>query len=174
MTNYHAAAGVMDELMLELIEKGLAIPKNVADDLKTGRSLTNIWLRQPDDADIEMKTVAILQNAEINLLSLAETGVSAEYANAWQEKINKAYREAVSEAVPESPSKFVTGVPKEDYWVRIKMNELAAVPELDALFDKFSLSSVTQEDDWRLIHGRKEDVSAFLAEVRLLIGKNGV
>ena len=176
MTNYNAAARVLDEFMLELIEKGttikgMTIPPHVVDDLKSGRSLINIEQRQPGDADIGTKIAAILQNVEMNLLSLSETSVGREYADEWQKRIDGAYRE---EPVSPSPKpSFVSGVPKGKHWVRVQTAELTAVGELQKLLGDFALSALTQEDGYMLIHGEKEDVSAFLKEIRRIVGKTG-
>ena len=173
MTNYSAAARTMDELMLELIEKGATIPPHVVSDLKSGRSLTNIWLRKTDDADIEMKTMTILQNVEMNLLSLAEVVGGVEYADGWQKKIGGAYLEEATSASPVHASKFVSGVPRGKHWVRVQKIELKAVRELDTLLGEFALSALEQEDGYILIQGDKENVSAFLKAIRQIIGKNG-
>ena len=171
MTNYHAAAKTLDELMLELIGKGMTIPTHVADDLKSGRSLSNIDQLQPGDAGIAAKIMAILQNVEMNLLSLAETGVGAEYADEWQKNIAGAYQKEHVKALP--ASKLVYGVPKGKHWVRVQMTELEAVEELETLLGEFALTALTQEDGYMLISGEKEGVYAFLKAIRQIIGKNG-
>ena len=173
MIDYNAAAKILDELMLELIEKGMAIPPHVADDLKSSRSLANIGLKNPDDANIATKTMMYLENAEMNLLSLAETGVGVEYANEWQKRINGAYKEEAVKSSSRPAPKFVTGVPKGKHWVRIQMTELAEIQELSTLLGEYALSAIEQEDGYMLIHGEKENVSAFLKAIRQIIGKNG-
>lgn len=178
MNNFSAAAKVLDELMLELTGMGLTIPVSVADDLKAARSLTNISQRQPADSDSEydigMKTMTILQNAEMNLLSLAETGVGADYADTWQKALNDAYQNKVTKAAPGYKPTFIPGIPKGEHWVRLQTDELADVSELDAMLGEYALTSAGQPDGWLLVHGKKEDVSSFLKALRQIIGKNGV
>jgi len=172
MTNYNAAARMLDELMLELIEKGATIPLHVVDGLKSGRSLASIEQQQPGDAGVAMKTTTILQNVEMNLLSLAEAVGGVEYADGWQKRIDGAYQEEAA-APPRPVSKFVSGVPKGKHWVRVQATELAAVQEFETLLGEFALSALAQEDGYMLIQGDKENVSAFLKEIRQIIGKNG-
>jgi hypothetical protein len=167
--NYYAAAMVLDRLILELIGKGIDIPEHVTEELKTGRSLASIGMRQPGDADLDMKTMAAIQNVEMNLLALAEENFGAEYAVEWQKKINSAYQEKPAGTHSKPVSKFIPGIPKGEHWVRIKKSELEAVPDLEKQFDSFSLSTIEQEEDWLLIHGRKEDVSGFMKSVREII-----
>ena len=169
MANCQNAAKVLDELMLELMEKGITIPRQAVDDLKSGRSFANIGIRQPNDSDIEAKAMFALQNVEMNLLSLAETGISAEYAEKWQGRILKAYSEETTQV--SAASAFVSGVPKGKHWIRIQASELSEVHGFQKLLDANMLSSVAQEDGYLLIYGKKEGVTAFLKEIRKMIGK---
>jgi hypothetical protein len=173
MNNFFAAAKVLDELMLEIIKKGMAVPPHVADDLKSCRSLAGIGSLQPDDAGVAGAATAILQGVEMNLLSLAESCGGAEYADEWQNRINSAYLEEAPGVAQEPASALFPGVPRADHRVLIKKDELAVVPEPDALIGRFSLSCVPQGDRL-LIHGRKEDVVSFLKEVREIVIKSRV
>ena len=170
MANYHSVAKILDELMLELIQRDVAIPPHVVDDLKAGRSFASIWLRQPND-EVADKAMFALQNVEMNLLSLAEINAGKENADVWQRRIIEAYQEDIKQAAPPAASKYVTGVPKGRHWIRIQAAELAVVEGLSALLDSYLLSSVAQEDGYLLIYGAKEDVSAFMKEIRQIIGK---
>jgi len=165
MTNYYAAARVLDELMLELLERGISIPAHVTDDLKAGRTFAGIWHRQPGDADVAMKVTTILQGVEMSLLALAETDFGADYADGWQRKITGAYMEEAGSDKPAPVSRYITGAPKGDRWVRIRPADLA-IPDFGSLIGGFSLSCAEQEDGWVMIHGEKEKVSAFLEAVR--------
>ena len=154
MMNYHSAAKALDALMMELIAKGITIPEHIAEDLKSGRSFAGILLRQPDDIEISAKAAFILENVEMNLLSLAEIEFGADYAETWQKAIIGAYRE---KAAPISASKFTSGVPKGEYWIRVQTSELTAfTPEA------FGLSVMEQKDGYTLIYGKKDNVTAFL------------
>jgi len=171
MSNFYAAAGVLDELMLELINKGADIPRHVVDDLKSGRSFAGISSRQPNDMEVAAKAMTALQNAEMNLLSIAEAAFGAQYAEGWQLKIIEAGRQELSPA-PAANNRS-PGVPPGDRWVRIQTEYLAPVAQLDTLLADLSLTSRVQEDGYLLIHGGKENVSAFLAKIREIIGKKG-
>jgi len=174
MANCLSAAKVLDELMLELIEKGIEIPRHVADSLKSGRSLARLGLRQPVDEESESKAKIALENVEMNLLSLAETNLGVEAAETWQRRINSAYQE---ETAPQAPAvsapKFGTGVPKGDHWVRLQSDYLDSVEGADKLLAGFAVSVSKQEDGYLMIHGRKEEVDAFLKELRQKVGKTG-
>ena len=162
MTNHLAAAKVLDELLLELIEKGAAIPAQVAEELKAGRALAGIGLRKPDDAELAAKAGVVLEGVEMNLLSQAEITGGAAYADAWQERILAARaRERPSEAAAAYVNRMVKGVPKGEHWIRLQTSELA-----DADPAAFGLTAAAQEDGFTLVYGKKESVTAFLNEIR--------
>ena len=172
MLNYSAAVRVYDELLLDLIRKGVSIPAAAVEDLKAGRSLISIAGRQPAganadaEADIEVKIASVLQNVETALLSLAEICMDAGYAEAWQQRFLAGIREEPADARPASAATFVAGVPKGEHWARIKADELAGITVLDALLKEHMLSSAVQDGGWLLVHGRKADVVAFLKTLK--------
>jgi len=165
-------AKTLDELMLELKKKGALIPGNVTDDLKSGRSLAGIYSRQPCEGDTAAKTMSILENVEMNLLSLAESTAGREFADKWQQRIDGALAsdggaDGCAPSQPASAWKYNSGVPRGEYWVRVKESELAPVShELDRLLNSFELKSLPQDDDYLLLYGKKENVSAFLKDIR--------
>lgn len=168
-TNYAGVLGVFEAMIRELIEKGLKIPEKAVEDIKAARTLANILQSGQEDIDSIAKVLFYLQNVEIHLLPLAEAGVGREYADHWQNRMMDAYRATAPK--PARFSTYVSGVPKGEYFVRIKADELGGVPELDALLQEAHLSAAAQEDGYLLIRGRREDVSAFLKEIRKKVGK---
>ena len=164
MINYLSAAKVLEELMLELMQGEAEIPGHVTGDLKSGRSFASLYLRQPDD-EIAMKTSMALQNVEMNLLSLTEELSGRETAEAWQRRIIEAYqREPESRGEQEAAGKFVQGVPKDKYWIRLRKDYIEAAGSVS--LEAFRLAAAEQEDGYLLIYGAKEDVTAYLGVIR--------
>jgi len=175
MPNYQNAAKVLDELMIELIEKGAKIPDHVISGIRSGRSFVSITLRQPDE-EVARQAMIALQNVEMNLLALAEQVGGMDYAEEWQRRVNDAYaQESVyTRSAPPQATKFVSGVPKGEYWIRIEEAELLPVQgELAKLLGDFELTSIAQEDGYLLLYGRKENVSSFLKDIRQKVRKKG-
>jgi len=166
MPNCLSAARILDELMMKLIETGADIPLHVTDDLKSGRSLASISARQPDDDGISAKTLPLLENAEMNLLALADIHLGREAAEKWQRRINTAYHEQQPPVIVSPVSRMASGIPRGDHWIRVKADYLDTVDGAKELLEGYAVTVITQEDGYMLIHGRKEDVSAFLSEIR--------
>jgi len=167
MNNNLSAAKALDELMLELIGKGLPPPPHVVEDLKTARALASMAARQEGgNAELEKKTAPVLERVEINLLALAEMAGGAEHADAWQGRIAQAYQ-APMQAPPIAGK--MQGVPKDAYPIRIQTSALEGCgpsKELD-------LTTIEQEDGYTLIYGAKENISLFLDGIRKKQGKVG-
>ena len=62
-------------------------------------------------------------------------------------------------------SKFITGIPKGSYWVRVMPEYIKEAENPEELLEKYKLETRPQEDDFVLIYGIKENVIAFLEEL---------
>ena len=170
MLNYLSAAKALENLYIELMEKGDEVPVHVVNDLRAGRSLANIWLQSPDDAETASKAMSALERVEMNLLALAEERVNRAYADEWQARIAEAYKESFEPAA-KKPT-FVAGVPKGNHWVRIETKDLFEIGNVEQRLRERSLTIRKQDDGFTLIHGKKEDVTGFLGEIREEIRQN--
>jgi hypothetical protein len=171
--NFENACRKLDELMVDLIKKGVAIPDQVIDDLKSTRTLINIYKSDPVEIDRTMETTPLLKKAEFSLMFLADTRIGKEYADEWQNKIDIAYQ--TEDGRPASRAGYVPGVPKGESWFRIAASELSAMgQDLEELLGRLHLSSEPQTDGYLLIHGGKGDIMSFLKEVRQKVGKSKV
>ena len=168
MINYDNVCKRLDELMLELLQKGINIPQHLFDDLKSARSLISIYRTEPSELDLAMESSPLLKIVEMNLLGLAETELGKDYAEEWQKKIIDTYSEQNDSYV--KTATFVAGIPKNEYWIRLNTSEIIFDKELSESLMQLNLTTKLQADGYLLIHGRKEDVKTFLKEVRQKVG----
>jgi hypothetical protein len=161
-----SAAKALDELMLELIRKDVDIPAHVAGDLKSARSLAKIDLLEPGNNDIATKIMIAIENVEMNLLALADIYLGREASEEWQRKITKSFDAQPARTSSAPVSRIASGVPRSDHWIRIKSDYLDSVEGAMEMLEETSLSAIAQDDGNILIHGKKEDVSAFLKSIR--------
>ena len=66
---------------------------------------------------------------------------------------------------------FISGIPKGEYRIRLNTTEIPIDNELSDLLVNLKLTIVPQDDGYSLIHGRKDDVKAFLNELRRKAGE---
>jgi len=169
MTNYLAAAKVLDQLILDLRSKNTDIPDQVVSSLKSGRSYAHVTMLNPNDIETAIKAQSALEIVEMNLLSIAEKMLGCEYANGWQKRIINAYQEE-QESVPKKTT-FVSGIPKSAHWVRIETQDLFTVQDIEKTINERQLNIRKQDDGFTLIYGSKEHLAVFLSEVRDKIRK---
>ena len=167
--NYGSVCNKLDALMSELLNKGVKVPEQFAESLNSVRSLIQIYSRSPDKLHSLIDKSTELQTAEMNLVILAEASFGKDYADAWQQKISAAYKD--ENLSQEKASRYVSGVPKDRYWVRLKTGDIAEGAGLDGLLKELNLETRTESDGYLLIHGRKEDVKTLLNNIRQKIGK---
>jgi len=122
---------------------------------------------EPDETELPAKAMAALDIVEMNLLSLIEKHINAETADTWQRKIKEAYMEQNTHTNVEAPpSGAYPGVPKGEHFIRFKMDYLDTLEGASELLERFAVKARKQEDGFLLMHGKKEDISAFLEAVR--------
>lgn len=152
--------------MLELIKAGAAIPGHISKDLKACRSLANIDARQPGECDNEAQTITLLENAEMNLLALADEKLGTDATEVWQRRINEASMAPSAAPAPPPTSRMGAGIPRGDHWIRIKSDYLNTIEGAGEMLAMVSVSVIDREDGSLLLHGKKEDVTAFLSKIK--------
>ncbi len=167
--NYESVWRLLEGLMVELKAKGIAIPQETVDDLKSARTLSSIDKTESASANLASDIAFYLEKVEPILLSLAESEVGIEYAEEWQNRIDKTSRQTPAKAA--AGSRFVSGVAKGEHWIRIKTSNLIADSDLAESARKLNLSCRQQEDGYLLVYGSKENVKTLIREVSTKIRK---
>jgi len=162
--NYEYLWKALEGLIVELTNKGITIPQELVDDLKSAKTLISIHKAEPMALDIATEIELYIEKVESNLLYLAESDIGKEYADECLRRIHDARRKGLSEK-PKVTSRFVSGVPKGEYWIRIEASDLISNREIDKLLAKLNLSSKLQENGYILVYGKEENVKAFIKEV---------
>ena len=168
--NYEYLWRVLEELMVEFAKKGVVVPKELMDDLKSAKTLISIHRTEPSALEIATEIELYLEKVESNLMYLAESDVGKEYADRCLKKIDEARKEGLGEKTA-VVSRFVSGVPKGEHWIRIAASDLISDRAMDKLLKELSLSSKPQDDGYLLIYGKDENLKTFIKEVSKRIGK---
>jgi hypothetical protein len=161
---------VLEELYNTLLKKGVTLPREIMDDLKSVKTLINIYKVDVTTLNVATEIEIYLEKIESNLLYLAESDIGKAYAEKWLKKIYEARRSEV-EKRKTYQARFISGVPKNEHWIRIKTSDLMKDQDRKRLLDKFNLSSKPQNDEYVLIHGKEENIRKFIKEVGKKIKK---
>jgi hypothetical protein len=167
--NYERYWAILEELLLKLREKGFYLPPEITEDLKTARTLITILQTNPSVSAIETEIMSYMEKVEPILLSCAERGIGKEYADSWQRKAADALAE-IEKTTP-FKTRFVAGVPKNEDWLRLDTKDIMGEKDLALLLNQFQLSNKSQDDGYLLVHGEKENLKAFVREIRKKIAK---
>jgi hypothetical protein len=170
MMNYEYVWKVLEQLILDLRRQGVTVPDELVDDLKSAQTYINIAKTDSTVLDIVTEIELYLEKVESNLIYLAEIDVSATYATECLKRISDARMKGLRE-IPPAKSSFVAGVPREDHWVRLRIKDLISDIEFNPLINQFQLTVKPQENGYLLIHGKQEDVKAFMKAVTQKVSK---
>ncbi len=167
--NYEYLWKILEELMAELAKKGITIPQELVDDLKSAKLYISIYKTNPTELNLGENIEIYMKNVESNLLYLAESDVGKDYAHMWLKNIHQAHMEKVPEAV--ATSRFVTGVPKGEHWIIINLSGLMDNKDVNELLKTLNLSGTPQKNGYLLVHGKEEYLKTFVKKVRMKIVK---
>lgn len=168
--NYEHLWKVLEELSTELTKKGITVPQELIDDLKSAKVYISIYKTNPTKLNLSEEIEIYMENVESNLLYLAESDVGKDYADKWLKKIYRARTEKVPEPTSVATG-FVTAIPKGEHWIRINLSGLMDDKDVRELVKMLNLSSMPQENGYLLVHGKEECIKTFVKKIGEKIGK---
>jgi len=164
MDSYEEVWKALDELAATLRAKGKTVPKEVVEDLRSAKTLINVYSLDHSKLETLSQIEAYLGNVEQKLFYLAEADFGKEFADKYLEKIVKA-RSKTQTPEKATPSGLIPGLPRDQHWIRVKLDEDIRRDELEALADSLSLSCKTQDKDFLLIYGEENKIKRLIRKV---------
>ena len=154
----------LEELIVELKKKRVTVLPELVDDLKSAQTLIKIYRTDPTALEVATEIERYLEKVEANLIYLAHSDIGKKYGDDCLKRLHEARMKGLREKV-KIPTTFISGVPKGAHWIRFKISDLIDDKEVDMLLKKLGLTSAMQDDGYLLIHGKEENVKAFVKEV---------
>jgi hypothetical protein len=161
--DYSAAWKVLEEIVVDFRKKGTVIPAKIMSDLKSAKTLINVLEADSSYADTSQKIEEYLLSVESYLISEGERMFGTEYIQERLKRLDDASRTVLKEK--ERRTKFVTGVPREHEWVRVKPSSELPIEKLKALAKVSKLSCDIQSNGRLVVHGRAEYVREFIEKM---------
>ena len=110
---------LLEEMIIELKKKGVVIPENIMGDLRSAKSMIKLHCTQAQGAgDVIQKAEELTANVEAYLVTEAQKPLGSEKVDLWLRRLEEANAEVCEEVAEEN--KFVTGVPRDQKWVRVE------------------------------------------------------
>jgi len=163
MDNYLAVWKVLEELTTALRMKGVGIPETTMTRLRSSRATISIYEVDPTYGETVELIEGYLVGLEAELVSLAEEELGEDFAKEFPRKIFEARQKKPKE--PEVTKGFIPGVPRSDYWIRIRIGDTISGEELQDIAAQQGLSTRDEGTGSIVIHGEKKKVKELVREI---------
>ena len=164
---YLAIWKVLEDMVAEFRRRGVPIPANVMDDLKSAKTMITILKADPQRGVPPRKIEEYLEKVEICLVSRAQERFGVEFVHEWLEKLEASRKEYV-EKIEEA--RFVPGLPREQKWIRVRSSAEMPMKELKELAEKNGLSCSVQRDGYLLVSGENRRIKGFVKKMATRYG----
>ena len=146
---------LLEDMMLELKKKGVVIPANVMEDLRAAKSMIKLSCMPNSHGETIQKAEEYAANVEAYLINQAQETFDSQTADQWLRRLEEANAEVCEEKTAET--KFVTGVPRDQKWVRVE--PLANLPSsrIKQIAKEQNLTVNSQKDGRLVVFGQPEE-----------------
>jgi hypothetical protein len=160
---YLAVWKVLDGMIMELRQRGLEIPPQVMNDLKS--ALTTIKIGKVDTGarDTSSKIGEYLGNVESYLITEAQKKFEEKYVDEWLKRLAEAgYGTGETCEDEDLEPRFVSGVPRDQRWLRVEPKDELTFEKLTIFADEAGLSKRAEEDGHLLVYGKAGALKEFI------------
>lgn len=171
---YDARSQILEAIIIALRKKGVTIPEAVLGDLKAARVLLKVMsASQKDLGETAPKIEEYLGSVEAYLITEAQKHFPTEKVDEWlrlleQATIDECGCTTVEPAKPEEENRFMTGVPRDQKWIRIEPLPTLPLEKLEELATQTNLSFREEPTGQLTVYGQPEDVKAFIKKMATL------
>lgn len=156
----------LEDMMIELKNKGVTIPENVMEDLRSAKSMIKLACTQGSRGDEIIKTEEYMANVEAYLVSEGQKVLGSEHVDGWLRLLEEAGAcGEVCEQPAERKGQFVTGVPRDQKWVRVESTEKLSTQRIQQLATEQNLQFNLQNDGRLLVYGKPESLRVFVRQM---------
>ena len=170
--SYEAVWKVLEEIIIELRKKGVATPPNVMNDLKSAKVLMKVLdASERDRGDTAPKIEQYLGSVEAYLVTEAEKTFAPARIDEWLRRLEEASCDTCQtcgvreEAKGKAEAKFITGVPRDQKWIRVEPLVSLPAEKLKQLAGETRLSFREETDGHLIVHGSAEDIKLFVKKM---------
>jgi len=165
---YLAVWKVLEEMIMEFRKKGISIPADVMDNLKSARTMIKILKADPYRGETMQKIEEYLGNVESYLISEGQKKFGVEYVDEWLKRLDEAG--ARMPDVEDEETRFVPELPRDQKWIRVKPSTELPIEKLKTLAQESNLSYKLQNDGYLLVYGEDEHLKEFVKKMATKYG----
>jgi hypothetical protein len=164
---YSSTWKILEEIIIEFRKKSLAVPESVMNDLKSAKTMIKLMEAEQDRGEIGPKVEQYLSSVEAYLVTEAQKAFPPERIDEWLRRLqNSSCDVCAAQPKPSTKeSRFITGLPRDQKWVRV--TPIASLPtkKLVQLGEETNLSHKTEQDEHIIFYGRAEDIKEFVKKM---------
>jgi hypothetical protein len=153
---YLAKWKVLEDIVAEFRRRGVAVPADVINDLKSAKTMIMILKADRRSGEITQKIEENLEKIEICLVSKAQEQFDVEFVDEWLKKVEEA--------------RFVPALPRGQKWVRVRASAEMSTKELRKLAEESGLSCNVQSDGYLLVCGEDQRIEGFVKKMATRYG----
>lgn len=168
---YLAVWKVLEEIIVEFRKKGITIPQNIMNDLKSAKVLISLLKVNKSDGETAAKIDRYIENVEAYLITAAQKTFSPEHLDNWLKRLEKATFETGDTCEINESDTFISGVPRDQKWIRIKPLDTVPLEKMKQLAAELNLSCRAQDDERLLVYGKTEHIQEFIKKITALTNK---
>ena len=155
---------VLEEMLIDLEKKNIVIPENILSDLRSAKSMIKLHCTSAKGAgDALQKAEELSANVEAYLAEEAQKIFGSKHVDAWLRRLEEANAQVCEESIIEN--KFVTGVPRDQKWVRVEPIKALPAARIVQIAEEQSLQVKTEADGRLVVYGQPEGIKAFVKKM---------
>ena len=170
MSSSHIAKSrILEEIIIEIRKKDVIIPTNIMSDLKSARTLMQVEsTSHQNPGETEPKIDQYLSSAEANIITEAAKLFPNEKVEKWIAELDLASCETCVKVVkPKVESKFISGVPRDQKWIRAEPLANQPIEKLEQLAVETGLSSRPDKDGHLIVYGEDKKIKEFIKKIAM-------
>jgi hypothetical protein len=161
---------LLEDMLIALKKRGVPIPVNIMEDLRAAKSMIKLSCMENSRGEAIQKAEEYTANVEAYLVTETQKTFGAEIVDQWLRRLEEANAEVWEETVAEE-SKFVTGVPRDQKWVRVEPINNLPIELIQQIAYEQNLQVKPQQDGRLVIYGQPECIKEFLRKMTLKAAK---
>jgi hypothetical protein len=155
---------LLEDMMITLKKKGVPIPANVMEDLRAAKSMIKLSCMENSRGEAMQKAEEYTANVEAYLVTEAQKVVGSETVDQWLRRLEEANAEICEETHKEE-SKFVTGVPRDQKWIRVEPITNLPTERIQQIAREQNLQINQQKDGRLVVYGQPDCIKEFLKKM---------
>ena len=155
---------LLEDMMIELEKKNVAIPPNIINDLRSAKLMIQLSCGEGSVGDAMQKAEELLGNVEAYIVNETQSTFGSQKADELLRLLEETNAE-VCEEKPKREDKYITGVPRDQKWVRVEPIANLSAERIMQLAKEQNLTVKPQKDGRLVVYGTQENIKEFLKKM---------